>query len=191
MPASILKDYLNKLVDLFSTINYTEFEEFIKELTEAYQRKSNIFICGNGGSASTASHFACDINKGVSFGQNKRFRVICLNDNIPTLLAYANDISYDDIFIEQLKNFMNENDLVIGISGSGNSENIIRAIKYGNKHGGRTFGICGFNGGELKGVAKKSLTIGSNDMQKIEDMHLILIHCAMQWFNIKNQNDNI
>ncbi len=103
-----------------------EFEEFIAELDRAYRREANIFIFGNGGSAATASHFACDMNKGVGHGKDKKFKVMCLNDNLPTLLAYANDVSYEDVFVEQLKNFMGEGDLVVGISGSGNSENVVR-----------------------------------------------------------------
>lgn len=187
MPAQFLKNYLSELGSIFSEINVKEFEDFIGELIEAYNRRSHIFICGNGGSAATASHFACDINKGVSFGKEKRFKVICLNDNIPTMLAYANDISYEDVFIEQLKNFINKDDLIIGISGSGNSENVLRAISYGNDYEGRTFGVCGFGGGKLKKIAQKSIVMNSNDMQKVEDLHMILFHCAMQWLQVHSK----
>lgn len=182
MPSIFFKNYLVELNDIFKMVNLVEFEHFIDELNRAYDRQSNIFICGNGGSASTASHFACDINKGVSFGKDKRFKIICLNDNVPIMLAYANDVSYNHIFVEQLKNFMIKDDLVIGISGSGNSKNILEAIGYANKNGGRTLCICGFGGGKLKNIAQKSMIINSKDMQKIEDLHLIILHCAMQWF---------
>lgn len=183
MPTAFLNNYLRELNDIFSTVDAKEFEALIRELTEAYERRAQIFICGNGGSASTASHFACDLNKGVSYGKEKRFKVICLNDNLPVMLAYANDVSYDDIFVEQLKNFMNTNDLVVGVSGSGNSENVLRAIRYGNENIGRTFGLCGCGGGKLKDIAQKSLVVNSNDMQKVEDAHLIIFHCIMQWFS--------
>lgn len=182
MLSLFLKEYLMELNTILTGIDPKEFNDLIGELNEAYTRQANIFICGNGGSAATASHFACDINKGVSFGKGKRFRVICLNDNIPTMLAYANDVSYDDIFVEQLKNFMNSGDLAIGVSGSGNSENVLKAIEYGNKNGGKTFGICGYGGGKLKDTAQKSLIVHSNDMQKVEDAHLIIFHSVMQWF---------
>lgn len=183
MTASIfLQNYLKELTNILNAINPKEFDDFIAELSNAYERQANIFICGNGGSASTTSHFACDINKGVSYGKDKRFKIICLNDNIPTMLAYANDISYSEVFVEQLKNFMVRDDLVIGISGSGNSENVLKLIKYANEHGGKTFGICGYGGGKLKEIAQKSFVINSNDMQKVEDMHMIVLHCAMQWF---------
>lgn len=187
MPSEFLKNYFRELADLFNVINIKEFENFIEELTNAYQRQSHIFICGNGGSASTASHFACDINKGVSYGKDIRFKIVCLNDNMPTILAYANDVSYNDVFAEQLKNFMTKDDLVIGISGSGNSENVLRAISYGNDNGGITFGICGFGGGKLKDLAQKSIVINNNDMQKVEDLHLIISHCAMQYLRASNE----
>ena len=181
MPATFFKNYLRELTNIFEGVNLEEFENLIRELIETYEREAQIFICGNGGSASTASHFACDMNKGVSLGKEKRYRMICLNDNIPTMLAYANDTSYNDVFVEQLKNFMNQGDLVIGISGSGNSENVLRAICYGNDHGVKTFGLCGFGGGKLKGLAQKSIVINNNDMQKVEDLHMIVFHCAMQY----------
>ncbi len=183
MPSEFLKDYLRETHNIFNGLNTKEFEILIEELVGAYERGSQIFICGNGGSASTASHFACDLNKGVSFGMGKRYKIMCLNDNIPTMLAYANDTSYNDVFVEQLKNFMNKDDLVIGVSGSGNSENVVRVIRYGNDYGGRTFAICGFGGGRLKNIAKNSIVIKSNDMQKVEDLHLIVFHCAMQYLH--------
>jgi len=183
MPSSFLRNYLTELASISENIRLNEFSDFITELTEAFMRQSYIFVCGNGGSASTASHFACDINKGVSFGKARRFKVICLNDNIPTILAYANDVSFDDVFVEQLKNFMARDDLVIGISGSGNSNNVLKAIDYANKNGGKTFGICGFGGAKLKNISQKSLVIHSDDMQKVEDLHMIIFHCVMQYLN--------
>lgn len=182
MPSTFVNKYFNELANVFKGLSGKEFDGFISELNRAYQMDANIFVFGNGGSGSTASHFACDINKGVSFGNEKKFKVICLNDNIATLLAYANDVSYDDVFVEQLKNFIQVDDLVIGISGSGNSENVVRAVNYANEHDVSTFGICGFGGGKLGQVAQKSLVIHSDDMQKVEDAHLIIFHCAMQWF---------
>ena len=188
MPSVFLRNYLTELSGILTTLNVKEFEDFMNELTSAYERGANIFICGNGGSATTAAHFTCDINKGVSFGKDKRFKIICLSDNIPTVMAYANDVSYDDIFVEQLKNFMNTDDLIIGVSGSGNSENVLKAVTYANEHGGRTFGVCGYGGGRLKDTARKSLVINSNDMQKVEDIHLVIFHCAMQYL-YRNIND--
>lgn len=182
MPSVFIKSYVAGLAEILEGISGKEFEEFIAELDRAYRREANIFIFGNGGSAATASHFACDMNKGVGHGKDKKFKVMCLNDNLPTLLAYANDVSYEDVFVEQLKNFMGEGDLVVGISGSGNSENVVRAVSYANERDMTTFGICGFGGGRLREVAQKSLVVNCGDMQKVEDAHLIIFHCAMQWF---------
>lgn len=185
MPANFLKNYLKELKALCDSVDPFEFAEFAHELKRAYDAQVQIFICGNGGSASSASHFVCDMNKGVSYGREKRFKVICLNDNIPVMLAYTNDVSFEDVFAEQLKNSLTSDDLVIGVSGSGNSKNILKAIEYANQKGARTFGICGFGGGKLKTKAMKSLAIKSTDMQKIEDLHLIVFHCIMQYFAVQ------
>ena len=107
-------------------------------------------------------------------------RRIASDANRP-LLAYANDVSYEDVFVEQLKNFLSPGDLVIAISGSGNSRNVLKAVEYANERGGRTFGICGYGGGLLKKACGKSLFLESMDMQKVEDAHVILIHCVMQY----------
>lgn len=156
------------------------FAALVEALKEALARNRTIYIFGNGGSGSTAAHFACDLNKGVSYQKSHRFKVICLNDNMPTLLAYANDVSYADVFVEQLKNFLQAEELVIGVSGSGNSPNVLKAVDYANAHGGRTFGICGFGGGQLAQLAQQALVVHSNDMQQVEDLHLIVFHMVMQ-----------
>ena len=186
MPSTFLQSYLENLSSLFSSIRGNEFEDFIEELECALDRGSKIFICGNGGSATAAAHFTCDLNKGVSFGKERRFRVICLNDNIPLLLAYSNDLSFAEIFVEQLKNFLQKDDLVVGVSSSGNSPNVIKAVEYARQHGARTFAICGHDGGRLKQEAQKSLIINSSDIQKVEDCHLIIFHCAMQYLSRTN-----
>ena len=172
--------YLAELEKVIETIPLDRFEEILNIMLGAYEGEHSIFTMGNGGSGSTASHFACDINKGVSFGFEKRFRVICLNDNIPTMLAYANDNSYEDIFVEQLKNFLKPDDVVIGISGSGHSKNVIKAVQYANENGAISVAFTGFDGGKLAKMAKISIVIPASDMQKVEDTHLILTHMIMQ-----------
>ena len=119
-------------------------------MKEARDNGSQIFVFGNGGSSATAAHLACDLVKGTSYQRDKRFRVIALTDNIQTITAYSNDVCYEDVFVEQLKNFVNKNDLVIALSGSGNSENVIKTIDYANKKGCRTIGLSGRDGGRLK-----------------------------------------
>jgi len=173
-------EYFRDLKNVLDKINLDNFNEINKLLFSTLENRKQVFTMGNGGSGSTASHLVCDLNKGVGFNNSRKFRAICLNDNMPTLLAYANDVSYAYVFIEQLKNFMNEGDIVIGFSGSGNSENVLKAIKYANENGGVTVGFSGFDGGKLAELAKYSLVVPINDMQKCEDVHLILCHLMMQ-----------
>ncbi len=175
-----LADYCDGLKKALDSVSPDRFEEVVRLLESAYNEDRQVFLMGNGGSAATASHLTCDLNKGVSFGLPKRFHVICLNDNVPTMLAYANDVSYEDIFVEPLKNFLRSGDLVMGISGSGNSSNVLKAIAYANSHGAHTVGITGFNGGRLAGMAGTSLVVPVNDMQKAEDVHFILFHVIVQ-----------
>jgi D-sedoheptulose 7-phosphate isomerase len=169
-----INDYLEKLKTTIDSLDRTELETFIEVLLTARERDNTIFIMGNGGSAATASHFCCDFNKGVG-----GFRFICLNDNIPTMMAYANDISYDDVFIEQLKNLYRAGDVVIGISGSGNSKNVLKAIEYANLMGATTVGLTGYDGGKLKQIARYSVNTNINDMQITEDLHMIFDHMVM------------
>jgi D-sedoheptulose 7-phosphate isomerase len=173
--------YLNELKDLLNIFPHDRFEEIGKALLSAYEDDKQVFIMGNGGSGSTASHFVCDINKGSCFNLEKRFKVFCLNDNIPTILAYANDLSYDKIFVEQLKNFLRPGDLVIGISGSGNSENVLQAVSYAKEKGAKTIGLSGFSGGKLSKMADIPFVALINDMQKVEDVHMIVVHMLMQY----------
>lgn len=175
-----INEYMTGLIQVLDEINRTQVEQFLKVLSEARSNDKNIFTFGNGGSGSTASHMSCDFNKGCSCKNKKRFKIICLNDNIPTMTAYANDVDYNDIFVEQLKNFMRSGDVVIGISGSGDSENVIRAIDYAGENGAVTVGLCGFSGGRLKKKADVVVHVKVNDMQKIEDIQLVLMHIAMQ-----------
>ena len=171
-----INNYLDRLKICLDRLDRNEIEEFINVMLNARDYKKNIYIIGNGGSAATASHFCCDFNKGMSYGKDKKFRMICLNDNVATMMAYANDISYENIFVEPLQNFMNEGDIVIGISGSGNSQNILRAIEWANSHGGITVGFTGYDGGKLRNIAKYSINTNINDMQITEDVHMAICH---------------
>ncbi len=172
--------YLTELASVLDAFDHDRFGNIVDKILDAYDKQARIFIMGNGGSGSTASHFACDINKGCCIDLDKKFKVICLNDNIPTMLALANDISYDAVFVEQLKNFHEKGDLTIGISGSGNSENVLQAITYANEHGGCTIGLSGYSGGQLAKMADIPLVAKIDDMQKVEDVHMIVVHMIMQ-----------
>ena len=173
-------DYCQGLKRALDAIPTDAAEKFLQLLESAYQEGRQVFIMGNGGSGSTASHAAGDLNKGVSYGREKRFRVMSLNDNMATVTAYANDVSYSEAYVEQLKNFMNRGDLVIGISGSGNSLSILKAIDYANQHGAVTVGMCGFGGGKLAAMAQFPVHVPVHDMQKVEDIHMMLFHVALQ-----------
>ena len=174
------RQYLNGLNGLLDGFDTEAFDRIVNSILDAYSDEQAIFIMGNGGSASTASHFACDINKGCCLDLDKKFKVICLNDNIPTLLAYANDLDYASVFVEPLKNFFRSGDLVIGISGSGDSENVLRAIRYASENGGKTVGLTGYSGGKLGRLVDIAYVAASDDMQKIEDVHMIIVHMIMQ-----------
>ncbi len=181
---SFARKYIIDLKDVLERINFDHFEEVVSLILDAYYGDQRIFTMGNGGSGSTASHFACDINKGCCMDLEKKFKMICLNDNMPTILALSNDVSYDVIFVEQLKNFFSPGDLVIGISGSGNSENVLRAITHARRNDGTTIGFSGFSGGQLSQMVDVSLVAEVDDMQKIEDMHMIAVHMIMQSVHI-------
>lgn len=172
--------YLEKLTKLISQANTQDIDNAISLIMEAWQEGRQIITFGNGGSALTALHFITDWNKSVFLTGRKQFRGRCLLDNIGLITAYGNDMSYEDIFAEQLKNCMNEGDLVIAISGSGNSPNIIKAINYANDNKAITLGLCGFDGGRLKNVAQHVVWANVNDMQLAEDYHAIFGHIVMQ-----------
>ncbi len=175
-----LADYFSGLNQALGGVSPDRFEELVCLLESAYHEERQVFLFGNGGSGATASHLVVDFNKGVGMGLEKRFRVMCLNDSVPTLTACANDFSYQDVFVEPLKNFVRPGDLVIGISGSGNSPNVLKAIDYANSRGAHTVGLTGFSGGNLAALARTSVHVPVNDMQKAEDAHLILLHAAFQ-----------
>jgi D-sedoheptulose 7-phosphate isomerase len=177
-----IKNYLGNLVTTIQSLNIEEFTNVANVLRAARSNGKQIFIFGNGGSASTATHFTCDINKGVSYGKNERFKVICLNDNIPTMLAYSNDIGYDVVFKEQLENFVTKDDVVIGISGSGNSKNVLFAMELAKSKSAVTIGITGFMGGKLREISDYSINANFNDMQISEDIHMIWVHIMMKCF---------
>lgn len=172
--------YIEDLKKLLDSFPHDQFEKLIEAMLDCYRKGNRIFVMGNGGSASTASHWICDINKGCCLDKHVKFKMICLNDSISTMLAYANDFSYEEVFVEQLKNFFEPGDVVIGISGSGNSKNVLKAIEYANENGGITAGLCGYSGGELYKLVRIPILAKVDDMQKVEDVHMIVVHMAMQ-----------
>lgn len=174
-----IRGYLNGLKDVLDGMNIEEIQTVIEKLIQVQQRGGFVYIFGNGGSASTASHFVNDFNKGVSEKLRKKFRFSCLNDSVSTIMAIANDVSYDQIFKVQLENYLTPDDLVIGISGSGNSRNIVAALEYANGLGAETIGLVGYDGGRVKEIATCSIHVPIHDMQKVEDVHMIMDHLMM------------
>jgi D-sedoheptulose 7-phosphate isomerase len=145
-------------------------------LLKAYHEGRMVYIFGNGGSAALASHFACDLGKGTANGSEKRFRVLALTDNVPLITAWANDANYADIFAEQLANLVRPGDVAFGISGSGNSSNVLRGLQVAKQAGATTVGLTGFGGGELKDQCDACVIVPSENMQIIEDLHLCVAH---------------
>lgn len=176
-----IEAYISHLQGVLARLALPDIRQSIDLVMETYQADRQIFIIGNGGSASTASHVANDLSKGLSLPGVRRFRAISLTDNVATMTAWSNDVSYDDVFVEQLKNLIDSGDLVIGISASGNSENVLRAIRHAKAMGCKTIGWIGFGGGELKQIADVSVVVDSDDYGPVEDVHLILNHIHHAW----------
>jgi len=173
-------EYFNQVSDVLTKINPSELDAVANSIVECYNREGMIYIFGNGGSSATASHVAGDYLKAITFGMDKRLKIICLSDNTPGLMAIANDISYDDIFVEQLKNFIKPGDLVIGISGSGNSENVLKALRLAKDRKVETIALVGFSGGKAKSMVDVCVHIPVNDMEMTEDLHLLCFHAIKQ-----------
>ena len=174
--------YKSKLLSALETIDMNAVSRAIDLLTEARDANRHIFVCGNGGSASTASHFVTDMVKGASYNRDSRFRIMALTDSLPTITAYSNDVGYDCIFTEQLKNFAEANDVLIAISGSGNSPNVVSAMEYANSIGCQTVALTGRDGGKLGPMAKIQIRVAEPHMGRIEDAHLIVCHMFCYYF---------
>jgi len=178
--AGTAQTYLSKLAVLLASFDRTQVDNAVKIIADAWQAGRQIITLGNGGSSLTALHFINDWNKSVFMATGKPFRGRSLVDNIGLVMSYGNDISFQDIFVEQLKNILQSGDLVIAISGSGNSENVLRAVRYANDNNGVTLGLCGYRGGKLKDMARHVVWVDVDDMQLSEDMHAIFGHIVMQ-----------
>jgi D-sedoheptulose 7-phosphate isomerase len=170
-------EYFKRLNNVLACLPLPEIEVTIDELFRAYEEGHNIFLLGNGGSAALASHFACDLGKGtVQDGRKKRFRVMAFTDNVPLITAWANDSCYEDVFAEQLRNFLQPQDVIFAISGSGNSCNVLRALEVGLETGAVNIGLTGFQGGRMRNLCSPCIVVPSENMQIIEDIHLSVTH---------------
>src|SRR3954463_6349134 len=172
------KDYLERVCDEVRRLDTTRLEALSGLIEDAYHAGRFVFICGNGGSGANASHLCEDLAKCTlrDFEAPKRLKGLSLTDNTAGIMAWANDEGYDRIFVEQLKNFASEGDLLLAISGSGNSPNILKAVDWANRHGLRTVGLTGFGGGKLKDLAQHNLHVAIDDMGIAESIHQVAFH---------------
>jgi D-sedoheptulose 7-phosphate isomerase len=172
--------YFEQVAKLFADLD-AQTDRFVAALYRAFEEERTIFLCGNGGSASAASHFGQDLAKGTlsSMSAMRRFRVVPLTDNIGYITALANDEGYESIFEQQLRNLAREGDILVAISGSGNSPNVLRAVEYAHSIGMTTIGITGFDGGKLRALAQQGVHVAIDDMGMCEAVHGVVFHAAM------------
>ena len=182
MSLEFIRGYLDALDATLKALPQQQIASIIDAIRDVRDRDAQLFVVGNGGSAATASHFAVDLGKGASLGAERRFRVLSLTDNVPWITALGNDLSYEDVFVEQLRNYARAGDLLLAISGSGNSENVLRAVRYANSIGCRTIGLAGFAGGKLREQAQECLVVDADHMGRIEDGHFVVQHLIVYYF---------
>ena len=177
--------YLERLQDEIDRVSQTDLQQWSSLIYNAWEQDRFVFIIGNGGSGTTASHMAEDLGKSTLRPQDlqdesrKRLKVLSLTDNAGWIMAVGNDLAYDQIFVQQLMNYGSRGDLVIAISGSGNSPNILKAVEWSNRHGLITFGLTGYSGGKLKQQQKHGLHVALDDMGMVESIHLCLFHWVL------------
>ncbi|MCL2676416.1 MAG: SIS domain-containing protein [Streptococcaceae bacterium] len=178
-----IETYYKELKATIDKFDVTELDKVMNVLYDAYENEATIYTCGNGGSASTASHMMNDFNKGISYDLEKKWHITCLNDNIATIMAIANDDSYDKVFSKQLEGNIKKGDVLLAISGSGNSANIIEAVNEAKKAGATVIGMTGYTGGKLYEMSHVHMHVDINDMQITEDLHLTFNHMMMRIFS--------
>ena len=174
--------YEEELTRAILGIDDGEMDKAVSMLLDAYREDKQIFIFGNGGSASTANHFVCDFGKNAVQGDKRRFRILSLSDNIEKITALGNDIAYAEVFREQMKNLMRPGDVAIAISASGNSPNVVNACEYAKKIGGKLIVLAGFSGGKIAPMADAALVSDMKSYERIEDLHLIILHMIVCYF---------
>lgn len=182
------REYIQHIKDCINEISIENLTKAVKIIHDAYLKNKKVFIMGNGGSAATASHFACDLLMGTKVLNKPRFRVISLNDNTPLVTAISNDCGYDNVFKEQLISLVEEGDVVILITASGNSENVLQAHDYAKSQGAVTIGLIGFGGGKLMNLVDEHITLSSKNFGIVETAHSFLAHLIASYFKRKLEN---
>ncbi len=182
IPTAFSRTYREKLLSTLETIDTDRVAQAIEWMKETRDANRALFVAGNGGSAATAAHFVCDMVKGASMGKASRFRIVALGQNLPTMTAYSNDLSYADALLEEFKNFAQPGDLYMAISGSGDSPNVVRAMEYANSLGCRTLALTGRDGGRLGRLAALNIHVPEQHMGRIEDAHHVICHMICYCF---------
>jgi len=170
------QSYFEYLSQVVHKLPLDEIDRVCDLLLDAYEYDRAVYLFGNGGSAALASHFSCDLGKGTINGSTKRFRVLSLTDNVPLMTAWANDLMYEEIFAQQLANFIQKDDVAFAISGSGNSRNVLNALRIARAASATTIGLTGYQGGEMKSLCDACVIVPCENMQIIEDLHLCVAH---------------
>ncbi|MDG2382966.1 MAG: SIS domain-containing protein [Pirellulaceae bacterium] len=179
------REYIDRLQEELSRIDQAAMQRWSDLTYDAWEQERFVYVFGNGGSATTATHFSEDLGKSslresdLQDESKKRLKIMSLTDNVGWMLAVGNDVGYEDIFVQQLMNYGQAGDLVLAISGSGNSPNIVKAVDWANRHGLTTFGLSGFNGGKLKQMQTDGLHVALDDMGMVESVHLCLFHWVL------------
>ncbi len=184
------QQYIDLVKSTLDALDPNALDALVEAFHTTYEKGGNIYTMGNGGSGASASHAAGDFLKGASYGLDKRFKMICLNDNLPSMMAIANDIGWESIFVEPLKNFLTEDDLVIGISGSGNSKNVVNALEYANANGATTVAMSGFKGGKISQIASINVHAPVMDMEVTEDVHMVIFNIVKKQMMARMMGDN-
>ena len=177
-----INEYYDREKAAIDALDRDELNAAMNALLEAYERGATVYVFGNGGSSATASHMVCDFNKGTCFELEKKFKFVCLNDNVPLMMAISNDYSFENIFEYQLKDRLTKDDLILAISGSGNSHNVVKAVEYAKKIGTKVIAMTGYSGGKIRKMADYFLHVPVEDMQITEDLHMGFDHMIMQIF---------
>ena len=177
-----IRAYMQNEIETLKRLDVQQIDAALQLVQETYETQNTIYICGNGGSSATASHFQNDFNKGISEYTKKKFCVSCLCDNVSTIMAIANDIDFEEVFRFPLRGRMRKGDILVAISGSGNSQNVLNAVQYTHDVGNQVIGMTGYDGGRLKGLSDISLHVPINSMQITEDLHMMFGHLMMAIF---------
>jgi D-sedoheptulose 7-phosphate isomerase len=175
-------DYLDRLRTAIDGLPRDRLNQLAQTLLGAYRNDKQVFTIGNGGSSSTASHLAADLSKNTTGANTRRFRITSLNDNAAIVTAIANDLGYENVFVEQLINLIRPGDVLIAVSASGNSPNIVKAIRYAQEQSAHVAALLGFDGGEAAKLADNAIVVPSSDFGIVEDLHLAINHILVEYF---------